>query len=71
VDTQPSRKRAQSHAKKEDPTESEFRTVADALMELFELLEEYAPAWYTEEHHNRAVAALRILMKARGASASS
>lgn len=28
------------------------------LEELFELLEEYAPAWYTEEHHNHAVAAL-------------
>jgi hypothetical protein len=29
------------------------------LEELFKLLEEYAPTWYTEEHHNRAVAALR------------
>jgi hypothetical protein len=29
-----------------------------ALEELFELLEEYAPAWYTEEHHNLAVNAL-------------
>ncbi len=28
------------------------------LEELFTLLESYAPAWYTEEHHNRAVAAL-------------
>jgi hypothetical protein len=28
------------------------------LEELFTLLEDYAPAWYTEEHHNRAVAAL-------------
>jgi hypothetical protein len=28
------------------------------LAELFDLLEEYAPAWYTEEHHDRAVAAL-------------
>ena len=28
------------------------------LRELFELLEDYAPAWYTEEHHNRAAAAL-------------
>ncbi len=28
------------------------------LEELFELLEDYAPTWYTEEHHNRAVAAL-------------
>jgi hypothetical protein len=28
------------------------------LEELFELLEDYAPTWYTEELHNRAVAAL-------------
>jgi hypothetical protein len=28
------------------------------LKELFELLEEYAPTWYSEEHHNRAVHAL-------------
>lgn len=28
------------------------------LEELFTLLEDYAPAWYTEDHHNRAVAAL-------------
>jgi CheY-like chemotaxis protein len=28
------------------------------LRELVELLEEYAPTWYTEEHHDRAAAAL-------------
>jgi hypothetical protein len=28
------------------------------LKDLVELLEDYGPAWYTEEHHNRAVAAL-------------
>jgi hypothetical protein len=28
------------------------------LKDLFELLENYGPAWYTEDHHNRAVAAL-------------
>jgi hypothetical protein len=28
------------------------------LRELFELLEDYAPSWYTEELHNRASAAL-------------
>jgi hypothetical protein len=28
------------------------------LRELFELLEDYAPSWYTEELHNRAAAAL-------------
>jgi hypothetical protein len=29
-----------------------------ALRELFMLLEEYGPSWYTQEHHVRAVAAL-------------
>jgi hypothetical protein len=28
------------------------------LRDLFELLEDYAPSWYTEELHNRAAAAL-------------
>jgi hypothetical protein len=31
---------------------------ATVLRELFELLEDYAPAWYTEENHTRALAAL-------------
>jgi len=33
---------------------------AEVLLELFNLLEQYAPKWYAEEHHNRAVAALRV-----------
>jgi hypothetical protein len=33
-------------------------TAREVLEELFQLLEDYAPTWYTEEHHNRAVAAL-------------
>lgn len=28
------------------------------LRDLFELLEDYAPIWYTEELHNRAASAL-------------
>jgi hypothetical protein len=32
--------------------------VTEALQELFVLLEDYAPVWYTEEHHNRALEAL-------------
>jgi hypothetical protein len=28
------------------------------LEELFVLLEDYAPTWYTREHHDRAIAAL-------------
>jgi hypothetical protein len=34
---------------------------AEVLREFFNLLEEYAPVWYTEKHHDRAVVALRIM----------
>jgi hypothetical protein len=30
-----------------------------ALRELYELLEDYAPMWYSEEAHSRAMAALK------------
>jgi hypothetical protein len=33
-------------------------TARVVLEEMFELLEDYAPTWYTEEHHNRIVEAL-------------
>jgi hypothetical protein len=33
-------------------------TPAAVLQELFELLEDYSPIWYTQESHDRAVAAL-------------
>jgi len=31
----------------------------EALKVLFDLLEEYAPLWYTKEHHDQAKAAMR------------
>ena len=31
----------------------------EALIELFDLLEEYGPIWYTEAHRERALAAIR------------
>ena len=40
---------------------SQFQIVAEAFLESFELLEVYAPVWYTEQHHNRALDAWRIL----------
>jgi hypothetical protein len=40
---------------------SQFEIVAEAFLESFELLEEYAPIWYTEQHHKRALNAWRIL----------
>ena len=48
---------------KQGPGQNERQTQspseAEVLLELFNLLEQYAPMWYAEEHHNRAVAALR------------
>lgn len=35
--------------------------VAEVYKEMFSLLEEYAPSWYTEELHDRAVAGLRAI----------
>lgn len=40
----------------------EFKVDA-VFEELFTLLEEYSPGWYTEEQHNRAVAALMAIGK--------
>lgn len=39
----------------EQPLPADARTV---LKELFVLLEEYGPTWYTQDHHDRAVMAL-------------
>jgi hypothetical protein len=36
----------------------EQRKSLDALQMLFDLLEQYAPWWYTEEHRQRALSAL-------------
>ncbi len=33
-------------------------SVRMALEEVFELLEDYAPLWYTQEHHDRILSAL-------------
>jgi hypothetical protein len=48
-----------------DPSEIELQLtqVADALAELNDLLERYAPLWYTQEHHVRIVSILRGLKK--------
>jgi len=46
----------------EKSLDSQFEIVAEAFLELFELLEEYAPVWYTEQHHQRALTACRILL---------
>jgi hypothetical protein len=35
----------------------------EALVELYDLLEEYAPRWYTESHRARALAAIKVLQE--------
>lgn len=40
---------------------SQSMFTAAVLREIFNLLEQHAPVWYTEQHHDRAVVALRIL----------
>lgn len=37
--------------------------VAEVYAEMFHLLEEYGPVWYTEELHERAAAGLEILQR--------
>jgi len=46
-------------------TEQEQKLVLDALKMLFDLLEEYAPSWYTEEHHTQALSALQASTERR------
>jgi hypothetical protein len=41
------------------------KEVLDALKMLFDLLEEYAPSWYTEEHHTQALSALQASTERR------
>ena len=41
-----------------DAGERRVPTAREVLEELFVLLEDYGPTWYTQEHHNRAIAAL-------------
>jgi len=42
----------------EPGTPAEHALLVEALSELHNLLEEYSPSWYTEEHHRKAEAAL-------------
>jgi hypothetical protein len=51
---------ADSHLGEPVPHEphQDVPSTREVLEELFQLLEEYAPTWYTEALHNRAVAAL-------------
>ena len=48
-----------SQGEQEEFLDWKFKIVAEAFLDLFVLLEEYAPVWYAEDHHNRALAALQ------------
>ena len=58
---QQSDERALPPNKDDESHQSQFTVVANAFQELLELLEEYSPVWYTEQHRNRALAARRVL----------
>jgi hypothetical protein len=47
----------------DDASEMKLQLIraAEALAELYRLLEEYAPSWYTQQHHQIAESALRLL----------
>lgn len=54
------RERASTHSSQcENESATERTLLIEALSDLHNLLEEYAPAWYTEEHHRKAESALR------------
>ena len=54
-----------SHREQSDASPAQIESIAEAFRELFDLLEQYAPAWYAEEHRYRAVAALGVLERFR------
>ncbi len=44
--------------RRHNDSQSERARLVEALSDLHDLLEEYAPSWYTEEHHRKAESAL-------------
>jgi hypothetical protein len=50
---------------KPDAFQAQSAFFVEVFREMFNLLEEYAPLWYTAEHHSRAVAALGVLQESR------
>ena len=45
--------------------QAQFASYIEAFREMFNLLEQHAPTWYTEEHQRRAVAAMGALREPR------
>jgi hypothetical protein len=53
------------HREKSETFQEQLAYVEEVFAELFKLMEQYAPAWYTEKHYSRAVIALRVLKQSR------
>jgi hypothetical protein len=51
--------------KESDAFQRQLAYGVEVFQELLNLLEQYAPTWYTEEHHRRALTALRGLEESR------
>jgi hypothetical protein len=66
MDPEPSRERTLPPSEKQESLDLRSEIVAEAFLQLFELLQEYAPVWFTEQHYNRALAAHQIIQKSRG-----
>jgi hypothetical protein len=49
----------------------ELENLREVLQQLFELLEQYSPIWFTEEYRNRAMTALRGASTKRASEQSS
>jgi hypothetical protein len=49
-----------------DTEAAALHEVRNLMNELHTLLEDYAPAWYSEQHHNRTKLALRQLNRLQG-----
>ena len=47
----------------ESATDPVQARLADALVDLHNLLKAYAPSWYTQEHHTKVESALQLLTK--------
>lgn len=66
VGRRPLRERSSTHsARRHTKPVSERTLLIEALSDLHNLLEEYAPAWYTEEHHRKAERALHAALATR------
>lgn len=61
--------RTRRYSKEARAAKVQLARATDALAELYRLLEDYAPTWYTEDHHKMAGSALRVLKRVPSANA--